>query len=155
MQQQYRNRLEAAATEKQLGFIQALQGRELISEEVELGDLTKREASAMIDLALSQAKRQAVSDLEQSDSEVIIEGDDDTEPEPEEKEFEEVDFGSSDASEIPKVGRVDKIRFGLSAKLVYNKHEHGLGSPAGVAAFKKEVATTYSVLADLESEMSG
>lgn len=154
--QQQTYRQEAAATEKQLDFIRTLQSRDLINEDVDFDSLTKREASAMIDLALTQAKNKAVAEAETaSEAEVVIEGDDDIgyeemlEPEPVEKEPEKV------MDSIPKVGHLDKIRFGLSAKLVYGKHEHSLNVPAGVDAFKKEVATTYLVLSDLESEMSG
>ena len=111
---------EVPATEKQVNFISRLQSRRLVSDEVDFGNLTKREASIIIDAALDKAKRKAL-DEEQEES-----------PAPNRK--------------------IDPIRLGLSIKLVYNKHEHGMANAKGVANFKDEVKQLYQIITDLERE---
>jgi len=114
---------EIAATEKQLRFIQVLQSRNLVDGEVDIDDLTKREASQIIDAGLAKAKRKALQEEEQDEAQTSLQKDE-----------------------------IDPIRFGLCVKLVYNKHEHGLANAKGVANFKDEVKQLYQIITDLERE---
>jgi len=115
---------EIAATEKQLRFIQVLQSRNLVDGEVDIDDLTKREASQIIDAGLAKAKRKALQEEEQDEAQATLSQRDE----------------------------VDPIRYGLCVKLVYNKHEHGMANSQGVANFKKEVRQLYQIITDLERE---
>ena len=126
--QTQKQKTEASLTEKQDKFIQSLKERGFVDVEVSTKNLTKREASAIIDAGLLLAKEAALED----------EGHD---------EFNAPSKDSSHKEEF------NKYRFGMCTKLVYSKNEHNVSVPKGADTFKAEVRQLYKVVADLEREL--
>ncbi len=121
MQQQ---KYEVASSEKQQKFLQNLQKRGFVNVEVDIENLTKREASKIIDAGLAKAKNRALQ----------------------EEEHDEAQTTQSQRDEV------DPIRFGLCVKLVYNRQDYNMANANGVDCFKKEVKQLYQIIADLERD---
>ncbi|MBI1935707.1 hypothetical protein HYS31_04670 [Candidatus Woesearchaeota archaeon] len=121
-----------AATEKQLRFIQNLQKRGFVDGEVDFENLTKREASEVINAGLAEAKNRALQE--------------------EEHEPEFKDAGTY----IGKLHKqIDGVRLGLSAKLVYSNSPPDLSrNDSKAKGFKSAVKRLYNILGELENEMA-
>ena len=118
--------IEMPATSKQRDFIQNLQKRGYVDFEVDIINLSKREASSVIDNGLLLAKEAALSD----------------------EAHEEVSKETPQNS-FPKE-EFNKLRFGMCAKLVYSKQDFNLANANGVQDFKSEIQRLYRILSEME-----
>lgn len=125
MQTQKNKNIEMPATSKQRDFIQNLQKRGYVDYEIDIINLSKREASSVIDAGLLLAKEAALSD-------------------------EAHEEASKEAPQNSSKEEFNKMRFGMCAKLVYSKQDFNLANANGVKDFKNEVQRLYSILSEIE-----
>ena len=121
---------EIEATAKQWSFIENLVKRGFVGGEVMKNNLTKKEASQIIDSGLALAKESALSEDAQEEA-----------------------SQESPQNSFPKE-EFNKLRFGMCAKLVYSKQDFNLENAYGVKDFKSEVRRLYDILSEMERSLA-